>query len=153
MAGTDDSPNSEQSTITKIPSSSHWHGAGHSGAATAAVPCLSWIRPYPHTPEADPQTPSPMQRRSRSTGSMSDCPPACIYTCRDFCLVTLSFVLSGSVDEVRCLQWFLAFPDTPQKPPLLSFSPVQVVLTVNLSLSQALSSSLLFLSHHFIPQG
>lgn len=152
LAGTDDSPNSEQSTMTKIPSSSHWHGGGHS---CVAGPCLSWVRPYPHTPGADPQTP-PATQRSRNTGSMSDCPPVSIYTCRDFCLLTLSFVLSdvsrGSFDQVRRFQCFFAFPNTPllatgsvQKP-LTAFSPVQVVHTVNLSLSQVLSPHLSYLS-------
>lgn len=118
MVGTDDSPNSEQSTMTKIPSSSHWHGDGHNGGAG---PCLSWIRPYPHTPGADPQTPLAAQR-SRSTGSMSDRPPVCIYTCRDFCPVTLSSlpcdVSRRSLDQVRRFQCFFAFPNTPLLAPV-----------------------------------
>lgn len=155
--GTDDSPNSEQSTMTKMPSSSHWHGDGHSGATG----------PCPHTPGADPQTP-PATQRSRSTGSMSDCPPGCIYTCRDVCLATLSFVLSGvsgdSFDQVRRFQCFFALPNTPLPAPV----SIQKLLTaffscagcphcksvpVTSSISSSLLSVCLSLSHHFIPRG
>lgn len=87
LLGIDDSPNSEQSTMTKIPSSSHWHGDGHDAAA--AGPCLSWIHPYPHTPGADPQTP-PATHKNTSTSSMSGCPPVFNFNpCRDVRLVAL----------------------------------------------------------------
>lgn len=67
LSGTDDSPSSEQSTMTKIPSSSHWHGVGQAGVAG---PCLSWTSPEPQAPGADPQTPAATQR-STSTDVMS----------------------------------------------------------------------------------
>lgn len=86
LAGTDDSPISEQSTMIKIPSSSQWHGDGH---VVAAVACLSWIRPYPHAPGADPQTP-PATQSNRSTRGMSGWPPVCICTCGAARLVSLS---------------------------------------------------------------
>lgn len=68
LAGTDDSPSSEQSTMIKIPSCSHWHGVAQGGAADT---CPSRLRP-------DPQICPAVQRR-RSSGTMSDtCPPVCL---------------------------------------------------------------------------
>lgn len=83
--------------MTKIPSSSHWQGDGQGGAAG---PCLSWTRPYPHTPGgADPQTP-PATQRSRSLGSsMSGASPVCLqlHTCRGRSLTCRSLSQSSSL--------------------------------------------------------
>lgn len=148
MSGTDDSPNSEQSTMTKIPSSSHWHGDGHSGVAG---PCLSWIRPYPQAPGADPQTP-PGAQRSRSTDNMSDCPPVCIYTYRLSCPVTLSIALF----DVSSLSKYSS-PFSLQKPLTAFFFCADFPHCKSVPISSSTSSSLcsicLFLNHHFIPRG
>lgn len=90
LAGTDDSPSSEQSTMIKIPSCSHWHGVGQDGAADT---CPSRLRPYPQT--------CPAVQRSRSSGSMSDtCPSSrgsLVFVSRSLCLGFLSFCLLLSV--------------------------------------------------------
>lgn len=136
LSGTEDSPISEQSTMTNIPSSSHWHGDGHAGATGL---CLSWIRPYPHAAGADSHTPLATQR-SRSTDSMSDCPPVCIYTYRVSCCRTLchSVWCLFSLLSMCLLCLFRSL--------LLPFSSVQIFHNINLFQSQVLPLHLSSLS-------
>lgn len=121
LAGTDDSPSSEQSTMIKIPSCSHWHGVGQGGAADT---CPSRLRPYPQI--------CPAVQRSRSSSSMSDtCPPVCL------CLSCL-LQRQSCVGEQELLSWFSVFL-------FAAFCPVHAVHAANLSQALVLSLHLSWL--------